>query len=47
MKTFGLFAALAAAAAFSPAFADVYDDFDSYDAGMDNAWFFEHSALAQ
>ena len=47
MKTFGLFAALAAAAAFSPAFADVYDDFASYDAGRDNAWFFELSALAQ
>lgn len=47
MKTFVLFAALAAAAAFSPAFADVYDDFASYDAGMDNAWFFELSALAQ
>lgn len=47
MKTFGLFAAFAAAAAFSPAFADVYGDFASYDAGGDNAWFFELSTLAQ
>ena len=47
MKTFGLFAAFAAAAAFSPAFADVYGDFASYDAGGDNDWFFELSALAQ
>ena len=42
-----LILAVAAAYAMSPVFAGVYDDFAAYDAGKDNAWFFELAAQAQ
>lgn len=42
-----LILAVAAAYAMAPVFAGVYDDFAAYDAGKDNAWFFELAAQAQ